>query len=84
MPIPRRPPPAAVSSILSAGEIHMSNAFRVLLDSGAIYLALGAVICMMLGAGAVKRLFQGANKIKTPERGPPQLIGINPNRGERT
>jgi hypothetical protein len=47
----------------------MSNALQILLDSGALYLALGAVICIVLGVGAVKRLFQGANKIKTPERG---------------
>jgi hypothetical protein len=42
-----------------------SDTFQVLLDSGAIYLALGAVICVMLGVAAVRRLFQGANKIKT-------------------
>jgi len=47
----------------------MSDTFQVLLDSGAIYLALGAVICIMLGVGAVRRLFQEASKIKTPQRG---------------
>jgi hypothetical protein len=47
----------------------MSDTFQVLLDSGAIYLALGAVICIMLGVGAVRRLFRGASKIKTPKRG---------------
>jgi hypothetical protein len=30
----------------------MSDTFHVLLDSGAIYFALGAVICIMLGVGA--------------------------------
>jgi hypothetical protein len=37
-----------------------------MLDSGALYLALGAIICIVLGIGAVKRLFQGARKIEPP------------------
>jgi hypothetical protein len=37
-----------------------------LLDSGALYFALGALVCLVLGAGAVRRLFQGANKTETP------------------
>jgi hypothetical protein len=44
----------------------MSDAFQALLDSGLLYFALGALICIVLGAGAARRLFQGANKIKTP------------------
>jgi hypothetical protein len=47
----------------------MSDALQNLLDSGALYLALGAVICIVLGIGATRRLFQGANKIKSPQRG---------------
>ena len=50
----------------------MSNAFQILLDSGAIYLALGAVICIVVGVGAIRRLFQEANKFKSPRRGKKQ------------
>jgi hypothetical protein len=45
----------------------MTETFQVLLDSGAIYLALGAVLCIVVGVGAVRRLFQGASKIKNPD-----------------
>jgi hypothetical protein len=47
----------------------MSDALQILLDSGALYLALGAVICIAPGMGATGRLFQGADKIKSPQRG---------------
>ncbi len=40
----------------------MSNTFQFLLDFGVLYFALGAVICIFLGVGAAKRLFQGAKK----------------------
>jgi hypothetical protein len=40
----------------------MSDALQALLDSGALYLALGAVLCVVLGVGAARRLFQGAKK----------------------
>ena len=43
----------------------MSDTLQALLDSGALYLAVGAVICIMLGVGAAKRLFQEGNKIKS-------------------
>jgi hypothetical protein len=46
----------------------ISDALQVLLDSGALYLALGAVICIVFGVGAARRLFQGASKIKTSRR----------------
>jgi hypothetical protein len=44
----------------------MSDIFQALLDSGALYLAVGAVICIALGIGAVRRLFREANKIEAP------------------
>jgi hypothetical protein len=44
----------------------MSDALQALLDSGALYLTLGAVICIVLGVGAARRLFQGAKKIEPP------------------
>src|SRR5947209_4601955 len=47
----------------------MSDTVQAFLDSGALYLAVGAMICIVLGVGAAKRLFQGANKIKTPQEG---------------
>jgi hypothetical protein len=47
----------------------MSDTLQMLLDSGALYLALGAIICVALGVGAVKRLFHDANKFKAPQRG---------------
>jgi hypothetical protein len=46
----------------------MSDALQALLDSGALYLALGAVLCVVLGVGAARRLFQGAKEIETPRR----------------
>jgi hypothetical protein len=45
----------------------MSEAFQALLDSGGLYLVLGAVLCILLGAGAAKRLFQGAKKAEPPD-----------------
>jgi hypothetical protein len=53
---------------LSKGKMNMSDALQALLDSGALYLALGAVLCVVLGVGAARRLFQGAKKIETPRR----------------
>jgi hypothetical protein len=40
----------------------MGNAFQVLLDSGLLYFIIGAVICVILGVGAVRHLFQGAKR----------------------
>jgi hypothetical protein len=44
------------------------------LDSGALYLALAAIICVVFGVGAVKRLF--ANKFKTPQRGKERKLSV--------
>ena len=44
----------------------MTDAFGAMLDSGVLYLAVGAVICVILGVGAVWRLFQGAKKAEPP------------------
>ncbi len=44
----------------------MSDAFQIMLDSGWLYFAAGAVICVILGVGALKRLFQGAKKAEPP------------------
>jgi hypothetical protein len=44
----------------------MSDVLQALLDSGALYLGLGAIICIVLGVGAVRRLFQGAKKNGAP------------------
>jgi hypothetical protein len=46
----------------------MSDTLQALLDSGALYLALGAVLCIVLGFGAARRLFQGAKKSEPPQR----------------
>jgi hypothetical protein len=48
----------------------MTNAFGVLLDSGVLWLGIGAVICVLLGVGAVRRLFVGASKAEPPD--PPE------------
>jgi hypothetical protein len=45
----------------------MSDAFGAMLDSGVLYLAVGAVICVFLGVGAARRLFQGAKKAEPPD-----------------
>jgi hypothetical protein len=34
----------------------MSDVLQALLDSGVLYLGLGATICIVLGVGAVRRL----------------------------
>jgi hypothetical protein len=47
--------------------MQMSNAFQVLLDSGMLYLVIGAVICICLGVGAARRLFQGAKRAEPPD-----------------
>jgi len=46
----------------------MNDTLQALLDSGALYLALGALMCIVLGAGAARRLFRGASKFDGPER----------------
>ena len=45
----------------------MSDAFQAMLDSGLLYFVVGAVICVILGIGAAKRLFQGAKKAEPPD-----------------
>ena len=45
----------------------MSDAVQALLDSGGLYLVLGAVLCILLGVGAAKRLFQGAKRAEPPD-----------------
>jgi hypothetical protein len=45
----------------------MGDTLQVLLDSGGLYLALGAVLCIFLGIGAVRRLFQGAKRAEPPD-----------------
>ena len=49
-------------------EREMSDTFQILLDSGAFYLAIGAVICVVLGLGAARRLFRGARKFERGTR----------------
>jgi hypothetical protein len=51
----------------------MGQSFQVLLDSGGLYLALGAVLCTIIGVRAVQRLFQGAKRAEPPDpqRRPP-------------
>jgi hypothetical protein len=51
----------------------LGQSFQVLLDSGGLYLALGAVFCTIIGVRAVKRLFQGAKRAEPPDpqRRPP-------------
>jgi hypothetical protein len=44
----------------------MSNGLQFMLDSGWLYLALGAVMCVIVGAGAVRHLFQGAKRGAEP------------------
>jgi hypothetical protein len=51
-------------------EDAMTDAFGAMLDSGVLYLAVGAVICVILGVGAARRLFQGAKKAEPPD--PPE------------
>jgi hypothetical protein len=46
----------------------MDDALQALLDSGMLYLALAATLCILIGIGAARRLFQGAKKIERPQR----------------
>jgi hypothetical protein len=52
------------------GKVIMTEAFGALLDSGLLYFVVGAVICVLLGVGAVYRLFKGASKAEPPD--PPE------------
>ncbi len=45
----------------------MGDALQNLLDSGWLFLGIGAVICVVLGFGATKRLFQGAKRAEPPD-----------------
>jgi hypothetical protein len=46
----------------------MDNAaFQLMLDSGWLYLAVGAVLCAIVGVGAVRHLFQGAKRAEPRE-----------------
>jgi hypothetical protein len=56
----------------------MSNGLQFMLDSGWLYLALGAVLCVIVGAGAVRHLFQGAKRAEPPD--PPGGATRNRNR----
>jgi hypothetical protein len=42
----------------------VADAFQSLLDSGALYLIVGAVICVVIGIGAARRLFRGARRME--------------------
>ncbi|HSR75574.1 MAG TPA: hypothetical protein VLN57_03215 [Xanthobacteraceae bacterium] len=49
----------------------MDNAaFQLMLDSGWLYLAVGAVLCGIVGVSAVRHLFQGAKRAEP--RDPPR------------
>jgi hypothetical protein len=49
----------------------MDNAaFQLMLDSGWLYLAVGAVLCAIVGVSAVRHLFQGAKRAEP--RDPPR------------
>jgi len=43
----------------------MSEAFQALLDSGVLYLALAALLCLVIGIGAMRRVFGAPRKQKT-------------------
>jgi hypothetical protein len=60
---------AGVRSNLARGRktLQMSDAFQAMLDSGLLYFVFGAVICVILGIGAAKRLFAGAKKAEPPD-----------------
>lgn len=47
----------------------MDNAaFQLMLDSGWLYLAVGAVLCAIVGVSAVRHLFQGAKSAEPRDR----------------
>jgi hypothetical protein len=50
-------------------RLKMDDALQTLLDSGWLFLAFGAVICIFLGIGPVRRLFQGAKRAEPPDLG---------------
>jgi hypothetical protein len=43
-------------------EWEMSEGFQAFLDSGGLYLAVAAILCIVIGVGATRRLFRGAKK----------------------
>jgi hypothetical protein len=40
----------------------MSEGFQAFLDSGGLYLAVAAILCIVIGVGATRRLFRGAKR----------------------
>jgi hypothetical protein len=47
----------------------MSDVLQALLDTGALYLGLGAIICIVLGVGAGQTLISGSEKKWSPRSG---------------
>jgi hypothetical protein len=45
----------------------MDDALHVLLDTGWLYLAICAVLCIFIGVRAVRLLFQGAKRAEPPD-----------------
>jgi len=45
----------------------MMDALQAMLDGGWLYLAIGAVVCLLIGIGAVRRMFSEAAKAEAPE-----------------
>jgi hypothetical protein len=48
----------------------LDNVFEFMLNSGWLFFAAGAVICIIIGVGAVRRLFAGASRAEPKD--PPE------------
>jgi hypothetical protein len=48
--------------------MEMPEMFQSLLDSGGLYLVLGALLCVVIGVGAVMRMFRDASKAEPPDQ----------------
>jgi hypothetical protein len=59
----------------------MNDALALMLDSGWLYLAVGAVLCIIIGVGAVRHLFQGAARAEPHD--PPRQTSQRKNRRKR-
>ena len=59
----------------------MNDALALMLDSGWLYLAVGAVLCIVIGVGAVRHLFQGAARAEPHD--PPRQMSQRKNRRKR-
>ena len=54
-----------------------SEFIQYLIDSGVIYFVLGALLCIVIGVGAIRRMFRDASRFEHGDRDPQRLRCTN-------